>query len=116
MSDAAFDPVIHAPARLRICAIAASSSYVEFGELQKRLDLSKSALSKQVAQLTDAGYLGEEYVTRAGRSRLRLSLTDEGRRAYRAHVQALKNIIEDPAIDEDDELSASSRTEEEMDA
>ncbi|QRY64226.1 transcriptional regulator [Gordonia sp. PDNC005] len=111
MHEPRFDPVIHAPARLRICAIAASSSYVEFGELQKRLELSKSALSKQVSQLTEAGYLSEEYVTRAGRSRLRLALTDEGLRAYRDHVRALKGIIDSPAPAEEHERPEASRSD-----
>jgi DNA-binding MarR family transcriptional regulator len=111
MHEPRFDPVIHAPARLRICAIAAASSYVEFGELQTRLDLSKSALSKQVAQLTEAGYLSEEYVTRAGRSRLRLALTDEGLGAYRDHVQALKDIIESSMPAGAPERSEASRSD-----
>lgn len=89
-----FDPLIHAPYRLRICAIAHAATYVEFGELQTRLELSKSALSKHVSQLLDHGYLEEEYVTRAGRSRLRLSLTERGREAYRGHTATLRAIIE----------------------
>ncbi|GAC78437.1 transcriptional regulator [Gordonia malaquae] len=111
MHEPRFDPVIHAPARLRICAIAAASSYVEFGELQTRLDLSKSALSKQVAQLTEAGYLSEEYVTRAGRSRLRLALTEDGLQAYRDHVRALKDIIESSAPVEELERPEVSRSD-----
>lgn len=94
MSEAAFDPLIHAPHRLRICAIADSATHVEFGELQQRLGLSKSALSKHISQLTEHDYLHEEHVTRGGRSRLRLSLTERGRRAYRGHTAALREIIE----------------------
>ena len=94
MPEPRFDPLIHAPHRLRICAIANATTHVEFGELQNRLGVSKSALSKHVSQLVDHGYLHEEQVTRAGRSRLRLSLTAQGRRAYRQHTAALREIIE----------------------
>ena len=66
---------------------------IEFSEIQQRTDLSKSALSKHLAQLIDAGYLGEEQFVRAGRSRLMLSLTDQGRAAYLAHRKALEAIL-----------------------
>lgn len=92
MADPAFDELIHAPHRLRICAIAATASSVEFGELQSRLGLSKSALSKHVSQLVDASYLDESQVTRGGRARLSLALTPAGRTAYLGHLEALKQI------------------------
>lgn len=91
---ASFDPLIHAPHRLRICAIANATTHVEFGELQQRLGVSKSALSKHVSQLVQKGYLDEDSVKRARHLRLRLSLTDRGRRAYRGHVAALIKIME----------------------
>jgi DNA-binding MarR family transcriptional regulator len=94
VTEAGFDPLIHAPHRLRICAIAHAATHVEFGELQERLGVSKSALSKHIAQLVEHGYLQEEHLTRGGRSRLRVSLTEPGRRAYRGHTAALKEIIE----------------------
>lgn len=94
MTEAGFDPLIHAPHRLRICAIAHATTHVEFRELQERLGISKSALSKHITQLVDHGYLREEHLTRGGHSRLRLSLTELGRRAYRGHTAALKEIIE----------------------
>ncbi|GAA3942233.1 transcriptional regulator [Microbacterium soli] len=92
MAEPRFDELIHAPLRLRICAIAASASSVEFGELLSRLEVSKSALSKHVSQLVHVGYLEETPVTRDGRARLSLSLTPAGRTAYRGHIQALEQI------------------------
>lgn len=94
MSDPLFDPLIHARHRLQICAITSTATHVEFGELQDRLGLSKSALSKHISQLTEQGYLHQEQITRAGRSRLRLTLTNRGRRAYEGHTAALREIIE----------------------
>lgn len=94
MSEPAFDPVIHAPHRLHICAITHSATSVEFAELQDRLGISKSALSKHLAQLVDHGYLSEERITRAGRSRLQVTLTPVGRETYAGHIAALKEIID----------------------
>jgi DNA-binding MarR family transcriptional regulator len=93
MPEAAFDEVIHAPHRLRICATLSAAHKVEFGFLQEQLDLSKSALSKHLSQLADAGYVTQERGVREGRSRLWLALTPAGKRAYSAHVRALRQII-----------------------
>lgn len=89
----AFDEVVHAPQRLRICAMLSAAQKVEFGALQEKLDLSKSALSKHLTQLADAGYVTQERIVRSGRSRLWLALTPEGTRAYRGHVRALQEIV-----------------------
>ncbi|TYP89149.1 transcriptional regulator [Blastococcus xanthinilyticus] len=89
----AFDEVIHAPQRLRICAMLSAAQKVEFAVLQDELALSKSALSKHLSQLVDSGYVTQERSVRDARSRLWLSLTAEGRRAYRGHVRALQEIV-----------------------
>ncbi|NEK58158.1 helix-turn-helix domain-containing protein [Geodermatophilus sabuli] len=89
----AFDEVIHAPQRLRICATLHAAQEVEFGFLQDRLGLSKSALSKHLSYLSDAGYVSQRRVVRDSRSRLWLSLTPAGTHAYAAHVRALEEIV-----------------------
>ena len=92
-NDAAgFNEMIHAPYRLRICAMLSSAHKVEFAVLQEHLELSKSALSKHLTQLVAAGYVTQERATRNSRSRLWLSLTADGARAYRSHVSALRSI------------------------
>lgn len=88
-----FDEVIHAPQRLRICAMLSAAHSVEFAVIGDQLHLSKSALSKHLTQLADAGYVRQDRAVRDSRSRLWLSLTPQGARAYRAHVQALQQII-----------------------
>lgn len=88
-----FDDVIHAPQRLRVCAMLSAAHKVEFGVLQEHLGLSKSALSKHLAQLAEAGYVTQERAVRDARSRVWLSLTPEGAQAYRAHTRALRQIM-----------------------
>jgi DNA-binding MarR family transcriptional regulator len=88
-----FNEVIHAPQRLRICAMLSAAHQVEFGLLQERLGLSKSALSKHLTHLTEAGYVTQHRIVRDSRSRLWFALTPEGTRAYAAHVQVLQEII-----------------------
>jgi len=49
-----FDHLIHAPARLRICAALYPVREIEFGVLLTLLDMSKSALSKHLSALAEA--------------------------------------------------------------
>ena len=89
----AFNEVIHAPQRLRICAMLNGAQKVEFAVLQDQLGLSKSALSKHLTLLVEAGYVRQERALRNSRNRLWLSLTPDGALAYSAHVQALQQIV-----------------------
>ena len=88
-----FNEVIHAPQRLRICAMLSGAQNVEFRLLQEQLGLSKSALSKHLTILVDAGYVSQGRALQNSRNRLWLSLTAEGAHAYSAHVQALQEIV-----------------------
>jgi DNA-binding MarR family transcriptional regulator len=88
-----FDHLIHAPARLRICAALDPVREIEFGALQALLGISKSALSKHASALTDAGYLAQRRAVRDTRQRVWLRLTTAGRSAYRGHVAALHRIV-----------------------
>ena len=88
-----FDHLIHAPVRLRICAALDPVREIEFAALQALLDISKSALSKHISALADAGYVTQRRAVRDTRQRVWLSLTQTGRSAYRGHVTALHQIV-----------------------
>jgi DNA-binding MarR family transcriptional regulator len=90
-----FDQVIHAPVRLRICAALDPVREIEFGTLLTVLGVSKSALSKHIAVLAEAGYVDERRAVRDTRQRLWLTLTATGRSAYKGHVAALRRIVGD---------------------
>lgn len=92
-TDDGFDHLIHAPARLRICAALDVVREIEFGALLTMFDLSKSALSKHISLLADAGYVTQRRAVRDTRQRVWLRLTDTGRSAYRRHVAALQRIV-----------------------
>ncbi len=94
MSDptAAFDEVIHAPLRLRICAFLDAVSSAEFGAVREMLDVADSVVSKHLKVLTEAGYVELEKPTGRGRVRTWVKLTEAGKKAYRGHVEALRGI------------------------
>ncbi|ASN40450.1 MarR family transcriptional regulator [Arthrobacter sp. 7749] len=89
-----FDDLIHAPARLRICASLAPVQWAEFAQLRAALAVADSVLSKHMKQLADAGYVEIERFSKAGRSHVRASLTLAGRSAYVGHVAALREMLE----------------------
>lgn len=93
MSDEpAFDDIIHAPLRLRICAFLDALSTAEFSTLRDTLNVADSVVSKHLKVLHDAGYVELSKPTGRGRVRTWVNLTKEGRTAYRAHVAALRSI------------------------
>lgn len=91
-----FNTVIHAPVRLRICALLDAVEQVEFGLVQEQLEVSASVLSKHVSVLMDAGYVNQRRAVRDTRQRVWLQLTKSGHLAYQAHVAALRAIVEQP--------------------
>lgn len=87
------DPVIHAPTRLAIVALLAPLRDAEFGHVRDSLELSDSALSKQLSQLQDAGYLDVRKGYVGKRPRTWVSLSKVGRAALARHLMALKAVI-----------------------
>jgi DNA-binding MarR family transcriptional regulator len=87
-----FDDVIHAPVRLRVCGMLAAVQAQDFAALRDGLGVADSVLSKHLARLQEAGYVATWKETDAGRARVWARLTDQGRRAFTGHVEALKAI------------------------
>ena len=87
-----FDPVIHAPIRLQICALLSQLQQAEFQLVCEQLSVSDSVLSKHVSQLVDADYVVQTRLPFNGRQRMMLSLTRKGRSAFAAHVETLQAL------------------------
>jgi len=92
MKAPVFDPVIHAPGRLQICAILSGVDEGEFAMIRDAISVSDSVLSKHVKQLEDAGYVVVTKAASGGRQRTWLKLTVAGRAAFRAHVAELTRL------------------------
>lgn len=96
-SGPAFDDVIHSATRLRICAALDPTTGLEFAVIEEGLGISTSLLSKQLKVLVDAGYVELERRRQpVGRPRVWVSLSPRGHRAFRAHVAALRALVERP--------------------
>ena len=90
----ALDPLIHPPTRLQLVTMLSAVSEAEFATLRAVLDVSDSVLSKHVSALVDAGYLRSRKSSQAGRRTTWVGLTDVGRAALRAHVAAVRQLID----------------------
>lgn len=92
MTDAQFDELIHAPNRLKICALLASVEEAEFRILQEAIGVSDSVLSKQIKLLEEAGYIKiRKKVVKTGK-RTWVSLTTAGKKAFTGHAKELQRL------------------------
>ncbi len=87
-----FDPLIHAPGRLQICAIL-SAAEAEFAVVRDAIKVSDSVLSKHVKALEEAGYVTVRKAPYEGRSRTWLSMNSAGKQAFKAHVAELERLV-----------------------
>lgn len=92
------DPVIHQPVRLRITASLAAlepNESAEFTFLRDLLELTDGNLGAHLRKLEEAGYveIDKAFVDRKPKSFI--SLTSNGRRAFKQHVEALKSILDE---------------------
>ncbi|MBL1117882.1 transcriptional regulator [Streptomyces sp. 110] len=97
MTKALFDELIHPSTRLSLVATLAAADWAEFAFLKDRLQLSDSALSKQLTTLEEAGYVATERRLSGSRRKVRARLTSTGRDAFNGHIEALRAIVADAA-------------------
>ncbi|WP_036555003.1 transcriptional regulator [Nocardioides insulae] len=91
---AGLDPLIHPPKRLAAMALLAHAQSVDFPFLRDHLQVSDSDLSKQMSALAAAGYVRIDKQGRGRGSVTTFRITKDGRRAYRAHRQALQDLLD----------------------
>jgi DNA-binding MarR family transcriptional regulator len=88
------DQVIHAPARLTVLTYLYVVESVGFRFLRNVTGLTWGNLSSNVSKLEEAGYAAVEKERRGKKPNTILSLTDEGRAAFRAYKQKMQQILD----------------------
>jgi DNA-binding transcriptional ArsR family regulator len=91
------DPVIHAPARLRIVATLAAlpdGDELSFTRLQDILDLTPGNLITHLRKLEDAGYVSTEKTGNGTAGKTTVALTGEGRKALDDYTQTLRGLLD----------------------
>jgi DNA-binding MarR family transcriptional regulator len=96
-TDDPLDPLIHAPARLRIVVTLAAlreGDALSFTRLQSLLDLTPGNLITHMRKLEDAGYLSSEKTGNGTASRTSIALTQQGRAALDTYTTALRGLLD----------------------
>jgi len=92
----ALDPVIHAPARLRIVVMLANlpdGDELSFPRLQEMLSLTPGNLITHLRKLEEAGYVVTVKTGHGIWSRTTVALTNRGRAALDAYTAALRDLL-----------------------
>jgi len=95
----ALDSVLHQPIRTRIAAFLSARGETTFSELKQALKLTVGNLEAHMKKLTQTGYVdvrkeadvGQE--SRRKRSLTFYSLSERGKEALSAYVQALSGLL-----------------------
>lgn len=80
------------PVRFSIVGALAAVERSSFGDLRDDLQITDSVLSKQIAELEREGFVRVSKGFVGKRPRTTLSLSGEGLRRWRAHLESLRQI------------------------
>lgn len=86
------DELLQNPIRFSIVAALDRAGTLSFKEVRDAIEITDSALSKQVSALETAGYLAVGKAFAGKMPRTSLTLTREGRAAWRNHLATLREI------------------------
>lgn len=87
------DEIIHGRMRLGIMVYLADAEAAEFTELKTVLEASQGNLSIHLKKLEGAGYIAIDKSFRDNKPLTRIRITDEGRRAFAAYLEAISGLI-----------------------
>jgi DNA-binding MarR family transcriptional regulator len=97
MSDDELDPVIHAPARLRIAVTLAAlpgGDNLSFTRLQEVIGLTPGNLITHLRKLADAGYVTTHKNGSGVTARTSVALTQGGRAALERYTTVLRQLLD----------------------
>lgn len=96
MTEDGLDPLIHAPARLRIVATLAALSEgdtLSFPRLQDMIGLTPGNLIVHLRKLEDADYVRSEKTGNGAGSKTTVALTGRGRMALETYTRTLRELL-----------------------
>ena len=97
MSDDELDPVIHAPARLRIAVTLATlddGDNLSFTRLQELIGLTPGNLITHLRKLEDAGYVTAHKNGSGVTARTSVALTHSGRAALEHYTTVVRQLLD----------------------
>ena len=97
MSEAGLDPVIHAPARLRLMVTLATlpdGDNLSFTRLQELIGLTPGNLITHLRKLEDAGYVRTEKTGSGVNALTTVALTLGGRAALERYTAVVRQLLD----------------------
>lgn len=88
------DRVIHEPARFQVMALLYVIESADFIFLMNQLGLTWGNLSAHITKLEEAGYVAIEKGFKGKRPQTMLSLTKQGRKAFRIYRKSMKQVLD----------------------
>jgi DNA-binding MarR family transcriptional regulator len=88
------DRLIHEPARFQIMALLYVVESADFTFLMGQLSLTWGNLSAHITKLEEGGYVAVEKGFKGKRPQTMLSLTAQGRRAFQAYRQTMRQMLD----------------------
>ena len=87
------DPLLHSELRLAVMSILVSADEADFVYLRQQTGATAGNLSVQLDKLSAAGYISVEKGFQGKKTRTTCRITDAGRKAFVAYVEALHSYI-----------------------
>ncbi len=94
---AQIDEVIHGRLRLGIMAYLIGVQAADFNSLKARLQATDGNLSVHLRKLEEAGYVAVDKSFAGKKPLTRVRLTDVGRKAFLAYLDAIGRLVAQPA-------------------
>ncbi len=101
-AETELDPVIHAPARLRVVVTLATlrdGDNLSFTRLQDLLGLTPGNLITHLRKLEDAGYVTTVKSGSGVNARTSVSLSQQGRKALDTYTAVLRQLLDSASTD-----------------
>ncbi len=89
------DRLVHEPSRFMIMAHLSVVESADFLFLMQQTGLTWGNLSSHLSKLEAAGYVAVEKEFLGKKPHTMLSITDEGRAAFREYRQSMKQVLDD---------------------
>ncbi len=90
-----FDPLLHQNIRSKLISLLISNEELPFKALKEYLKVTDGNLSSHLTKLEKAAYVRIEKSFEGKRPKTVVYITDEGRRAFKKYIEALKEFIEE---------------------
>ncbi len=90
-----FDPLLHQTVRSKLMSLLIKNEALPFNVLKKMLDVTDGNLSSHLKKLEDKGYVKIEKFFEGKRPKTVIGVTDTGREAFEAYIEALKRFLEE---------------------